>query len=62
MAHIQVPHALFMTKVLLADNNTLPSDYKDVDLTVLTKNRGGEKILLKIGEILRLAKVFNIFD
>ncbi|XP_064546533.1 uncharacterized protein LOC135434085 isoform X1 [Drosophila montana] len=62
VAHIQVPHALFMTKVLLADNNTLPTDYKDVDLTVLTKNRGGEKILAKISEILRLAKVFNIFD
>ncbi|EDW04289.1 uncharacterized protein LOC6561915 [Drosophila grimshawi] len=61
VAHMQVPHALFMTKVVLAENNTLPSDYKDVDLSVLTKNRGVEKIMVKLSDILRLTKKFNIF-
>jgi len=50
-----------MTKVILADNTTLPSDYKDVDLTIITKNRGGEKIMAKLSDILRLSKKFNIF-
>lgn len=61
VAHLQIPHAVFMTKVILADNTTLPSDYKDVDLTILTKNRGGEKIMAKLSDILRLSKKFNIF-
>lgn len=50
-----------MTKVIMADNNTLPSDYKDVDLTILTKNIGDTKIMGKISDILRLSKRFNIF-
>ncbi|XP_034475062.1 uncharacterized protein LOC117782174 [Drosophila innubila] len=61
VAHLQVPHALFMTKVILADNSTLPTDYKDVDLTVLTKNRGLENIMARISDIIRLSKKFNIF-
>lgn len=61
VAHIQVPHALFMTKVVLADNKTLPSDYKDVDLSILTKNIGDKKIMVKLSDILRLSKKFNIF-
>ncbi|KAH8284484.1 hypothetical protein KR044_006432 [Drosophila immigrans] len=61
VAHIQIPHALFMTKVVLAENDTLPDDYKDVDLTVLTKNRGVGKIMDKISDILRLSKKFDIF-
>lgn len=61
VAHIQIPHALFMMKVIMADNNTLPSDYKDVDLTILTKNIGDTKIMGKISDILRLSKMFNIF-
>ncbi|KAH8361007.1 hypothetical protein KR093_009597 [Drosophila rubida] len=61
VAHIQIPHALFMTKVVLAENDTLPDDYKDVDLTVLTKNRGVGKIMDKISDILRLSKKFGIF-
>ncbi|XP_023165760.1 uncharacterized protein LOC111595995 [Drosophila hydei] len=60
VAPVQVPHALFMTKVLLADNNTLPSDYKDVDLTMLTK-KGSEQIITKLRDIIRLAREFNIF-
>ncbi|XP_034100527.1 uncharacterized protein LOC117565505 [Drosophila albomicans] len=61
VAHIEIPHALFMTKVVLAENDTLPDDYKDVDLTVLTKNRGVGKIMDKIRDILRLSKKFGIF-
>ncbi|KAL7742462.1 hypothetical protein ACLKA6_019090 [Drosophila palustris] len=61
VAHLQVPHALFMTKVILADNNTLPTDYKDVDLTILTKNRGVANIMVKISDIIRLSQKFSIF-
>ncbi|XP_068141602.1 LOW QUALITY PROTEIN: uncharacterized protein [Drosophila tropicalis] len=60
-AHIQVPHAVFMMKVVMADSSTIPDDYKDVDLTVISKNRGSKKIMDKLSEILRLAKKFNIF-
>ncbi|XP_034125256.1 uncharacterized protein LOC117581897 [Drosophila guanche] len=60
-AHLQLPHAIFMMKVILADSSTLPTDYKDVDLTVLTKNTGAKDIVVKFGEILRLGKKFNLF-
>ncbi|EDW11007.1 uncharacterized protein LOC6575556 [Drosophila mojavensis] len=61
VAPLQVPHALIMTKVILADNNTLPSDYKDVDLTMITK-KGSEKVMNKLRDIIRLARKFNIFE
>ncbi|XP_022222453.1 uncharacterized protein LOC111074116 [Drosophila obscura] len=60
-AHLQLPHSIFMMKVILADSSTLPTEYKDVDLTVLTKNTGAKNIVAKFGEILRLAKKFNLF-
>ncbi|XP_002020945.2 uncharacterized protein LOC6595597 isoform X1 [Drosophila persimilis] len=60
-AHLQLPHAIFMMKVILADSSKLPTDYKDVDLTVLTKNTGAKDIVAKFGEILRLGKKFNLF-
>ncbi|XP_017065565.2 uncharacterized protein LOC108104171 [Drosophila eugracilis] len=60
-AHIQIPHAIFMMKVILADNSTLPEDYKDVDFTVMTKNTGVKTIVTKFEAIMRLGKKFNIF-
>ncbi|EDX03176.1 uncharacterized protein LOC6730410 [Drosophila simulans] len=60
-AHVQLPHAIFMMKVILADNSTIPKDYKDVDFSVLTKNTGAKTIVTKFEAILRLGKKFNIF-
>jgi len=50
-----------MMKVILADNSTIPKDYKDVDFSVLTKNTGAKTIVTKFEAILRLGKKFNIF-
>ncbi|XP_017843919.2 uncharacterized protein LOC108600703 [Drosophila busckii] len=61
VAHLQIPHALFMVKVVLADNSTLPSEFKDMDMSVLSKNRGKETILNKVADIMHLAKKFNFF-
>ncbi|KAH8282181.1 hypothetical protein KR054_006038 [Drosophila jambulina] len=61
VAHLQLPHALFMMKVILAENSTIPADYKDVDFSVLTKNTGIKTIVAKFEAILRLGKKFNIF-
>ncbi|KAH8237856.1 hypothetical protein KR032_003995 [Drosophila birchii] len=61
VAHMQIPHALFMMKVILADNSTIPDDYKDMDFTVLSKNTGIKTIVTKFEAILRLGKKFNIF-
>ncbi|XP_016979361.1 uncharacterized protein LOC108044746 [Drosophila rhopaloa] len=61
VAHFQLPHAIFMMKVILADNSTIPDDYKDVDFSVLSKNTGIKTIVTKFEAILRLAKKFNIF-
>ncbi|XP_017126455.1 uncharacterized protein LOC108145501 [Drosophila elegans] len=61
VAHIQLPHAIFMMKVILADNSTIPEDFKDVDFSVLSKNTGVKTIVTKFEAILRLGKKFNIF-
>ncbi|KAH8244581.1 hypothetical protein KR038_007337 [Drosophila bunnanda] len=61
VAHLQLPHALFMMKVILADNSTMPDDYKDMDFSVLSKNTGIKTIVTKFEAILRLGKKFNIF-
>ncbi|KAH8329494.1 hypothetical protein KR074_011908 [Drosophila pseudoananassae] len=61
LAHIQLPHAIFMMKVILADNSTIPDDFKDVDLSVLSKNTGIKTILAHYEAILRLAKKFKVF-
>ncbi|XP_017004717.2 uncharacterized protein [Drosophila takahashii] len=60
-AYIQLPHAIFMMKVILADNSTIPENFKDVDFSVLSKNTGIKTIVAKFDAILRLAKKFNIF-
>ncbi|KAH8412146.1 hypothetical protein KR009_000092 [Drosophila setifemur] len=61
VAHLQIPHAIFMMRVILADNSTLPKEYKDVDLKVMSKNTGIKTILKHYEAILRLGKKFNIF-
>ncbi|KAH8333666.1 hypothetical protein KR059_002020 [Drosophila kikkawai] len=61
VAYLQLPHAFFMMKVILADNSTIPDDYKDMDFSVLSKNTGIKTIVTKFEAILRLGKKFNIF-
>ncbi|XP_016968670.1 uncharacterized protein LOC108036834 [Drosophila biarmipes] len=60
-AHMQLPHAIFMMKVILADNSTIPENFEDVNLSVMSKNTGIKTIVTKFEAILRLAKKFNIF-
>uniref|UniRef100_A0A0A1WUS5 Calcium and calcium/calmodulin-dependent serine/threonine-protein kinase n=1 Tax=Zeugodacus cucurbitae TaxID=28588 RepID=A0A0A1WUS5_ZEUCU len=57
---IEIPHPIFMTKVILLDNSTLPEDFKDVDMSILSKNRGLKTITQRIEDILRLAKKFKL--
>ncbi|XP_073827322.1 uncharacterized protein [Musca autumnalis] len=59
-APVEICHATFMTKILLADNSTMPDDYKDMDMNVMSKNVGGKKIKEKIIEIIRLAEKFKL--
>ncbi|XP_061390617.1 uncharacterized protein LOC133325934 [Musca vetustissima] len=59
-APIEICHATFMTKIILADNSTLPDDYKDMNMEVIGKNVGGKKIKEKITQIIRLAEKFKL--
>ncbi|XP_037960911.1 uncharacterized protein LOC119690012 [Teleopsis dalmanni] len=61
LGHIQIPHALFMTKIILADSSTLPEDFKDLDISIFNKNSGVAEISNKTKDILTLAEKFNIF-
>ncbi|XP_036225481.1 uncharacterized protein [Bactrocera oleae] len=57
---IEIPHPIFMTKVILADSSTLPEDFKDLDMTTLSKNRGLKTVTKRLEDILRLAKKFKL--
>ncbi|CAD6998414.1 uncharacterized protein LOC101454585 [Ceratitis capitata] len=57
---IEISHPLFMTKVILADNSTLPEDFKDMDMSILSKNRGLKTITKRMSDILRVAKKFKL--
>ncbi|XP_036327743.1 uncharacterized protein LOC118740355 [Rhagoletis pomonella] len=61
VAPIEFPHPLVMTKVILADNSTLPEDFKDLDISVITKNRGLDTIIKRMEDILRLGKKFKLY-
>ncbi|KAI9585535.1 uncharacterized protein LOC119632912 [Glossina fuscipes] len=60
-APIQIATALFMVKIILADHSTLPDDYKDLDLSVMSKNVGKENITKRTSDIIRLAEKYNFF-
>jgi len=61
VAPLEIPHALFMTKVILADSSTMPADFKDIDLNVLSKNAGVDAIVQRMSDIIRLCKKFKFF-
>lgn len=58
IAYIQVPHAIFMTRFILADD--VSSAEKDIDLSQVLKNTSSKRVHRKLGEILRLAQKFDI--
>uniref|UniRef100_A0A1A9WZX5 CHK domain-containing protein n=1 Tax=Glossina brevipalpis TaxID=37001 RepID=A0A1A9WZX5_9MUSC len=60
-APIEMAAALFMLKIILADHSTLPDDYKDVDMSVMSKNLGKENITKRTSDIIRLAEKYNFF-
>uniref|UniRef100_A0A1A9UMI8 CHK domain-containing protein n=1 Tax=Glossina austeni TaxID=7395 RepID=A0A1A9UMI8_GLOAU len=60
-APIEIATALFMVKIILADHSTLPDDYKDLDLSVMSKNVGKEHIIKRTSDIIRLAEKYNFF-
>ncbi|KAH8282180.1 hypothetical protein KR054_006037 [Drosophila jambulina] len=60
VAYIQVPHAIFMTRFILADEGDSKSDSADKELSDVLKNAGSERIDRKLREILSLAKKFDI--
>ncbi|XP_017029571.1 uncharacterized protein [Drosophila kikkawai] len=61
VAYIQVPHAIFMTRFILADEGeSTSSSSSDKDLGDVLKNAGSERIGRKLKEILSLAKKFDI--
>ncbi|XP_055839679.1 uncharacterized protein LOC129907436 [Episyrphus balteatus] len=60
IAPIQIHHAMYMARVLLADDNNFPDDFKDIDLKMLEK-RPSDKLLQKIRDIVRLSKKFGFF-
>ncbi|XP_060666386.1 uncharacterized protein LOC132798520 isoform X1 [Drosophila nasuta] len=59
IAYIQVPHAIFMTRFILADDTTSTSQ-QDLDLSQILKNTNSKHVHWKLAEILRLAQKFNI--
>ncbi|KAH8357063.1 hypothetical protein KR200_009901 [Drosophila serrata] len=60
VAYIQVPHAIFMTRFILADGGDSASSSGDKELADVLKNAGSERIGRKLREILSLAKKFDI--
>ncbi|XP_033165496.1 uncharacterized protein LOC117144447 [Drosophila mauritiana] len=62
VAYIQVPHAIFMTRFILADS-ALIGDAEAEEcpkLTDVLKNTGSERISRKLSQILNLAEKFDI--
>ncbi|XP_037711093.1 uncharacterized protein LOC119548080 [Drosophila subpulchrella] len=59
VAYIQVPHAIFMTRFILADSAV--SEAEEVrQLSDVLKNPGSERISRKLSQILYLAQKFDI--
>ncbi|KAH8413074.1 hypothetical protein KR009_007804 [Drosophila setifemur] len=56
VAYIQVPHAIFMTRFILAESAT----EKKEELSDVLRNPGSERISRKLSQILSLAQKFDI--
>ncbi|XP_055919220.1 uncharacterized protein LOC129951204 isoform X2 [Eupeodes corollae] len=60
IAPVQIHHAVFMARVLLAEETSLPEDFKDIDLAML-KKPPSTALLQKLRDIVRLAQKFEFF-
>ncbi|KAM7352836.1 uncharacterized protein ACRADG_005201 isoform 1-T2 [Cochliomyia hominivorax] len=60
-APVEICHALFMTKIILADNSTMPDNYKDINMDVLSRNVGKKNITEKTADIIRIAQKYKFF-
>ena len=61
-APMEIWHALFMVKVILADSKNLPEDFKDMDLSVnFSNNKGLAAVTKKCAQIIRLAQKLKYF-
>ncbi|XP_055918620.1 uncharacterized protein LOC129950722 [Eupeodes corollae] len=60
IAPIQIPHALHMSRVLLADDKNLPSDIKDCD-TDTFNSPASEALLQKLRDIVKISQKFGFF-
>ncbi|KAH8409565.1 hypothetical protein KR222_008532 [Zaprionus bogoriensis] len=58
IAYIQVPHSIFMTRFILADDTE--SIGKEVDLLQILKKTSSKHVHRKLSDILRLAQKFEI--
>lgn len=54
VAYLQVPHAIFMTRFILADSAS------EKELSDVLRNPGSERIARKLSQILSLARKFDI--
>ncbi|KAH8361005.1 hypothetical protein KR093_007463, partial [Drosophila rubida] len=59
IAYIQIPHAIFMTRFILADEATSTNQY-DLDLSQLLKTTNSKRVHCKLADILRLANKFQL--
>jgi len=59
VAYIQVPHAIFMTRFILADSAVSEAE-EFRQLSDVLKNPGSERIGRKLSQILYLAQKFDI--
>ncbi|XP_055839852.1 uncharacterized protein LOC129907564 [Episyrphus balteatus] len=60
IAPVQFHHAMFMSRVLLAEETNLPEDFKDYDLKTL-KKPPPEALLQKLRDVTKLAQKFGFF-
>lgn len=56
---IEVVHALFMSRIILAGSDTMPTDFKDMDMSVLRKNATRSNVLQRTSDILHLADKYR---
>ncbi|XP_059221383.1 uncharacterized protein LOC106084485 [Stomoxys calcitrans] len=59
-APVQIFHAVFLTKIILADNSTMPDDYRDIGMAVINQNVGIKEVSERTADIIRLTEKFRL--
>ncbi|XP_055839495.1 uncharacterized protein LOC129907287 isoform X2 [Episyrphus balteatus] len=60
IAPVQIPHALYMSRVLLADDQNMPPDFKDCDTNTF-KSPASKTLLQKLSDIVKISQKFGFF-